>query len=1267
MNEGTEKSAQTAGDTPRKKNWGKRIGLIAGVLVIVLVILVGIAPTLVSMGLGKGYITSAVSNQLNGSFSAKSITIGWVKGPSATDLQLKDASGNPIASVGQFAAPRFTLMRLLGGSLDLGEVRLSDVQAQIVQRPDGSTNITDALAPLLSAPSEPSTEPTKIPAGTAIDFALEGSNFITYAAPDMDPVRVDLNKLTLVAPNARDLNLVFEAGVQQGVESGSVTINAVLKDAVDASGLMDLPAADMNANINLSSLPVVAFDRLAQLNGALLASLGPQLNAQVQTSGNLENLKAAISADAQQLSANITVDVVHSETGPVTQMPQEGEIKFTLTPEAAQAWLAHYELGDLPVPTNPVDITLKLSDLSIGQKNGTVDLEGMAINAVASVGPVTFDAGALGSFGLRDTQLSATTKRLGEDIQVNIATTATQDSHSGSLKLDGSVANLGDGRGGIDPKSPELLMQLEGKVIDLPLALADHIAALDGLIVQAVGDRLRGDIQVAMKPNAPDAKPGTLSVKLQAANMSVGVDGTFDPATQMLSVSGPIAFTATPGLIDRLLGATAEEPAPLAFASPVKTQIKLNRLQVPFAAVDPSTVHVAMGLEVEPTSFTLREVPEPFELKRVSLDVPEVTLDQPLVSTLKAMLVQSGQPMPLDAVVTANNLLYGTPRLDLKAQSKALPLAIVDNLGKLDGLTQELLGNTIPLEVDATATLGEMLVANADIRSKSQPLDAALQATYTPQRVVVKQGGTVQLNLPPDRAQALLMRYAGDTASMKFVDPVQVNLAVDKVNLPLHEGQADIAGLASDLVVTVPHIGLHEPSNDAFVGFDGLKVTLNTPRLAQQALLNTTGGVHVIPMVDREDEDPQNAPIEVTVDARSLMNPEGQIAMDTLTADINASLDDFPVMVIDDLAKMNNLLLNTLGNTASLRANGSFPGTLTVFGESDQATTNLPLSITRDIDVTIASESVSTLKITRQTVEGLLGQMHPAFGDAVGSEDPVKLTIYPDGFQMPLANGWDPANSFIKGNLDAGSIRMAKAGWLFKGLSGALTGAVTDTLRLNTLSNSAQPKRELTEEETYLVKFHPVNFVLDKGEVVTEQLWITSPDIGIGFKGKANLTTERIDMAMGILGASLVSEELGAADLVEQGVRTDQIYDLPMKGTLSAPQPDYPWLLAQLAGSSVRQALDKGSGGIGGALFDAVGGGIQQGKRDKLNINWSPPKEETELAIATANERLKVISQKKDPNQQAAQEGAEAQEAASSSSEEEKPRSPKKILEGLFR
>lgn len=180
--------------------------------------------------------------------------------------------------------------------------------------------------------------------------------------------------------------------------------------------------------------------------------------------------------------------------------------------------------------------------------------------------------------------------------------------------------------------------------------------------------------------------------------------------------------------------------------------------------------------------------------------------------------------------------------------------------------------------------------------------------------------------------------------------------------------------------------------------------------------------------------------------------------------------------------------------------------------------------ITRE-RLTLTEPLTGEMQINPEISQKLLKLINPLLATAIGSDHPLRLSIAPEGFSIPLAP-FDLYNVEIdKATLDFGSIYLKKSG-------------LTDSL-LKLIS----PK--LSQERMVKLTISPFDLAL-KDEVISSQTMsgVLADRFLITSSGLINLKTDQIDMVLN-LPAETLKQIVGLKKLP-----SDYLFTIPLTGTI---------------------------------------------------------------------------------------------------------------------
>ncbi len=685
--------------------------------------------------------------------------------------------------------------------------------------------------------------------------------------------------------------------------------------------------------------------------------------------------------------------------------------------------------------------------------------------------------------------------------------------------------------------------QLNVTLADLPMPLIDQLAGQNGKALMLVGN--------TATLTAAGQYPGDLKVAIASPRLSADAPLRLDDKAYALSAPAHVKLELRPGAY-RLLagenGGTLRENAIL--------EADINELFVPLSdgKVDLTKLRAAADLRATPITVL---VPQLGSLRLESLR-GSVRADRDSDSakiTLASPLSIKDQPSgALDIAARVAHLSAEPYGIDVKIAN--LPVPLVDQWLKQAGKTTALVGNTATLTM-AGAYPGDIKIS---FRSSDIALDAPLRLSDNAYALT----GPAAVKLQLDPADYLLLM--GDKAGT-LTKPMTVTATITQATLPLIDGKPDTTKLKAAATLQSTAIALDMP-NVGPMTIDSLNGSLVTDRSTDTARLLLKGPINVGDQ--RGDLD---------IDATLTSTADGP------PYNLDAKLTNVPMPLIDHLGGLNGQATALVGPTATAAATGQFPGAVLFTLRSRDLQADAPLQIDENNQVTLKEDFTAQLMLNEEAARTVLGKVHPAVADVIASNKPVKLLIRQEGFQVPLKDfSFDKVRA--KGVLDLGELKMTRRGWMTK---------LMDTIA----THFGRPQHEGTD---YVAQFTPANFVVANGRVRTDEMWMTSGNLAIGFQGKADVPGDQYDFQMGILGATLISHVSAIGKVYQPG----QVLTIPLKGTLNHPVPDIkPVLIALAKQIGMDQLQDQG--GDVGKIIGGIGQILNERDKEKNAAAWTLP------------------------------------------------------------
>lgn len=530
--------APTPAAAPRKRRlWLKLLAVILLLLIVGVLLL----PTIAS-SIAPGIIESKANAALTGQVKLTKASFSWFGPQKVGPVTVLDDQNKPIATVNIKASPGLLSLATgaLSGSLDIGTITLAG-NADIVRRPDGTTNLQAALKPKSAGSAKPAPSTTPAPSSTKSEGTLPKGLNARAVIEDFDVTLTDqtqpadsparsawLNDLRGEAaiktggPTIAKLDGAVGVGqpaapaAAPGASKGAIKIDATINNLSDTAGRLTLDKATFNIDAVANALPVALIDALANQQGKLAAGLGDKLEAKITATGDMNKGNADLSVTTPRASAAGTLtmaDKTITTTKPLEIKAQGAAVKAfvpTLDESLAKSGLTLAAMPDLAASVDNLKIKLP--------QGGKLDLRGSSATVAVKTTPVTGTLqlpAAEGRpaqtkpFSLAALDAKIAAPDLAGPVKVTAATNATLGGEpAGSLNADLTVGGLLDANGA-PVTGPPRSLQGQIAVKGIATAIAQPFVAATGVDLPAdIGPNL--DLVVNANTNLADAKPGAL-------------------------------------------------------------------------------------------------------------------------------------------------------------------------------------------------------------------------------------------------------------------------------------------------------------------------------------------------------------------------------------------------------------------------------------------------------------------------------------------------------------------------------------------------------------------------------------------------------------------------------------------------------------------------------------------------------------------------------------------------------------------------------------
>ena len=616
---------------PRRSRLLLKLSL--GVL-LVLVLLVAAAPTLLSSGPGRNLILGMANERVAGTVAIDDLSLRWFGPQRIVGLRLADPAGDPVVTVAEFKTG-LSLLQALRGRLGLGETLIRGLRVELALDPSGQDNLEAAIG-LAQQPGAPS-GPLLIP--VTGDLVLE-QGYLSWSAPGIEAVIIeDLAARVRLDPSSRDLALDLSARSRQGEMSGSLAVSGTLRQWLDARGRLTLASVDPDLQVRIEALPLRLVDKLAGLDGLLVAALGQQLSVRLASSERQLDLKV----ESLRLAVDLAADL--------------RDLRFALTRPAALRWTLTPALVARLAPANPF------------QLRTPADLE-LLLTAFSAPRP-----------GAGEALLQPQRTRLEASFHSKALELVDREglrSRLADLRLDLGGASLAaltlEGSGRLSQTAPGPLALMEAS----PLALDLNLRS--GLGPQGRIEPLEGRIEL---------RGGALEATLPF-QVSAGLE------TLALTAPAQVSVPLTPALLARWLDAETPASGQIRLAEAAPVRLVLERLEAGLA--DPGL----SALQFDGSAAIGRMRFRSGNQVLAALDQLDVGLQwqgsqgRGGVSVDGRVSADGGEPGVINGSLALDSLRPdGSGNLNLDLDLTQLPLVVVDRFLGMDGMVTATLGRTM--------------------------------------------------------------------------------------------------------------------------------------------------------------------------------------------------------------------------------------------------------------------------------------------------------------------------------------------------------------------------------------------------------------------------------------------------------------------------------------------------------------------------------------------------------------------------------------------
>ncbi|MEM7626266.1 MAG: hypothetical protein AAF333_11780 [Planctomycetota bacterium] len=762
---------------------------------------------------------------------------------------------------------------------------------------------------------------------------------------------------------------------------------------------------------------------------------------------------------------------------------------------------------------------------------------------------------------------------------VTLDATVTQNGDAGQAKMVGTIENLFDAQGKLTLAKAEF--DVEGKIVDLPLAALDRLTAGERRLQTFIGPTL--DAQVSLQWETAD-RAALLTVTSEKLNARQGLTVIDDRLVATEESSATLLVTPESWVF--LAGDDAA-----ALAEPFRLGLSLYDLNAPRdgQALDFASTTLGVALELLETDAIVLDVADRGRVRidNALADLTSPAADRRYVFAFTAEVDAFGEAA--GKVVAGADLRRGDSgweAAEADVQMRSLPVPVVEAWLKQGRRLSATFGDSLMLTGKARAdgaggyTLrADFVKASAD--DDSPGLTGTLTGDYSADGTVsLKSAEGIALTLTPAALEQWLQPVAeaaevGPSVGLSLPEPSTVTMDLD-VQVALRGG----ADTGFDPRRSRAEIELTLPDTQFEDEWYHRRFPLRNGRIALDAK-DLSGPMTATMSFETDAAEAGDTAGRLAADLRinGLWDDAGVLQAERAVVNADVSLQRLPTSVFDALSRQRGYAVAAFGQrlTAKLTAEdlslaAGGPVTFDVSSESGTVG-SLPGRLTPEGVLILESPSTFSLNVTPD-LGRLLRFANPVVLPAVASARvPITLTIDNDEFRLPLSDfNWDGFNADVS----------------------VLMGEVTirpNVSPLDKILPSLESFSLISQDKSSLANVSPVTLNIRQGKIGYERMLITIDEVELDFSGTIDLATQTVDMDMALGGTAFAKS---------RGLEKLEGTIVPIGGSVTKPAVQIDAFISNVATSLLGvPPSNGGSRDLGGLLGDFLRNEAQR-QREKL-------------------------------------------------------------------
>ncbi|MCC6578976.1 MAG: hypothetical protein IT440_00925 [Phycisphaeraceae bacterium] len=1137
----------------------------------------------ISQGQDKGQATvSAAISDLFDSAGVLQQDAAKVK----ADIDVKDA---PVEALDRLAKQNGLLTALLGpkaqlaihadGGLKGGSATIDASsatlavklavranEAAVAVEPNGVVKLTltpQAMAKLaVASPNQP--QPTLLKnVDFAVDFKrlsvprngdkLDLANTVMDVALNMSPLEMDSHDPAIGRVGLRDYQAAIQSeGLSRKI---AVTLKAIAQQeqtqgTIDYAITVNHPlTADLKPDwqkmeividkASVSQLTLALADQLAGTGGVIVAALGPtldtHLSGKLSFNGSPTSARGSLAfvARAENLDAGLTVNLDDMQVA----IGKGGHVDMNLTPDLLAAALKRFspqQAGKLAL-RKTVKLGIGLDDFTVPRDGQNLLLGDSSVAMTTTLSDVEIDAGApVGLVAMRDTAMSVLAPKLGQNVRIKVSSVAEQGGQKGSLAATVDASNALSSAGKFQRE--KLTASVNVNLKDWPVAMIDQLARQNGALTALIGPQLQVAVNATVTPDLTKPSPATVTVK--ADRLDAAIHAMVTPEYLTSGPDSRIILTLTPQTLPMVVKALGQKTEGLNLAKNATLTVSLDKLDTPLSAAAMTTARFAATVKLDQLAIAGDPKLGDAEIRNLVITVPETTPAGKVQVTGTGQFIRGNDKGDLKLDLSVNKPMDPSRTLQGDFIVTRIPVALFDAFAGQGEFLVKLLGGVID-QVKLSASMNEKQAITFNTSVQASTLNVALGGDATlNDNLSLRKDGTVEYKLTPEAFAVLMTPKAVDgkpsaaAPQAALVEPVNVKVTVHQLAVPLPpqarpNEAAPAMNLQNAIVETKVVLGslkIKTAQAETPVQLDDFTITVAAPKLGGQVKFAVTG------RIPNPAGGADAGNINITGYCENLLSPDGQVNLKNLTLVLdNGQIVNLPTPLVAAFSPQNAELLDALLGKASTIHLGAkitrMAGPATFQLDAENCHVKVPVNVA-DGFVTLTGNATADVKVTEKLGKNLMKNVNPLLVQAVGSEKPVTVVVYPEDFRIPL-EGFDIAKVSVgRAVIDPGKVTLNNGG-----VMAAIMRILNAVTKVGGDSKQTQ------------AWFTPVQASVKDGIATYSRMdMLIGENLHMATWGTINLKTSFADMRLGFAERALTQM------FKVKNVPADYVVSFPMKG-----------------------------------------------------------------------------------------------------------------------